>query len=125
MMKEMNEVINHWMKEMDIHNNQTATVYRLIVPAHSSYNIEEMATPDEYFREGNVVITNEQIYNNLYEQFESLYTDFYNSLDECEKKLPLSDEIYKDLWDDFNGELADYIRTYEPEEEDIPDYMFE
>lgn len=125
MMKEMNEVINHWMKEMDIHNNQVTTVYRLIVPTHSSYNIGEMATPDEYFREGNVVITNEQIYNNLYEQFESLYTDFYNSLDEAEKELPLSDEIYKDLWDDFNGELADYIKTYEPEKEDIPDYMFE
>ena len=125
MMKEMNEIISYWMKEMGIRNNQTATVYRSIVPAHSSYNIWEMATPDEYFREESVIITNEQIYNNLYEQFESLYTDFYNSLDEVEKKLPLSDEIYKDLWDDFNGELADYIRTYEPEEEDVPDYIFE
>jgi hypothetical protein len=125
MMKEMNEIISYWMKEMDIRNNQTVTVYRSIVPAHSSYNIWEIATPDEYFREESVIITNEQIYNNLYEQFESLYTNFYNSLDEAEKKLPLSDEIYKDLWDDFNGELADYIRTYELEEEDVPDYIFE
>lgn len=39
MMKEMNEIISYWMKEMDIRNNQTVTVYRSIVPAHSSYNI--------------------------------------------------------------------------------------
>ena len=125
MMKEMNEVINHWMKEMDIYNNQTATVYKSIIPVYSSYDDYKLASQDDYYREENITIINEQIYSSLYEQFESLYTDFYNSLDECEKKLPLSDEIYKDLWDDFNGELADYIRTYEPEEEDFPAYMFE
>lgn len=125
MMKEMNEVINHWMKEMNIHDNQTTIIYKSIMPVYSSYDNWKLASPEDYYREESVTVTNEQIYNSLYEQFESLYIDFYNSLNEDEKKLPLSDEIYKDLWNDFDNEFADYLRTYEPEEEDIPDYIFE